>query len=92
MDDIPGRMLASAALTGLVFGYVLQRGGFCLTRAISNALLIGDGTILRAYALALLVAMVGVHVLMAAGLVEIPLRPFHWLANVGGGLAFGVGM
>lgn len=92
MDDTPWRMLASAALTGLVFGYVLQRGGFCLTRAISNALLIGDGAILRAYALALLVAMVGVHVLMAAGLVEIPLRPFRWLANVGGGLAFGVGM
>jgi len=92
MDDIAWPLFISAALTGLVLGYVLQRGGFCLTRALSNAILIGDATILRAYVLALLVAMIGVHLLLAAGLVEIPLRQFRWLANVVGGLAFGVGM
>ena len=92
MDEIPWLFYASAALTGLAFGYVLQRGGFCLTRAVSNAMLMGDGTILRAYVLALLVAMIGVQALIATGLIDIPLRPFHWLANVVGGLAFGVGM
>jgi uncharacterized membrane protein YedE/YeeE len=92
MDETPWLFYASAALTGLAFGYVLQRGGFCLTRAVSNAMLMGDGTILRAYALALLVAMIGVQALIATGLVDIPLRPFHWLANLVGGLAFGVGM
>jgi uncharacterized protein len=92
MDETPWLFYASAALTGLAFGYVLQRGGFCLTRAVSNAMLMGDGTILRAYVLGLLVAMIGVQALIATGLVDIPLRPFHWLANIVGGLAFGVGM
>ena len=52
----------SALLTGLAFGYVIQRGGFCLTRAISNLALMGDAGIVRAYVLAILVAVVGVHV------------------------------
>jgi hypothetical protein len=38
------------------------------------------------------VAVVGVHLLLTLGLVEAPIRPFRWLANVVGGLLFGVGM
>jgi len=92
MDEFPWALCGSALATGLVFGFVMQRGGFCLTRAISNAALMGDTTILRAYVLALLVAMVGVQILGVTGAVEIPLRPLHWLANVVGGALFGVGM
>jgi uncharacterized membrane protein YedE/YeeE len=92
VDEFPWALYVSAFVTGLVFGYVIQRGGFCLTRAISNAALMGDHTILRAYVLALLVAMVGVQVLGLTGLVEIPIRPLHWLANIVGGLLFGAGM
>ncbi|HKZ06486.1 MAG TPA: YeeE/YedE family protein [Methylomirabilota bacterium] len=92
MDDSTLAFWLSALLTGLAFGYVIQRGGFCFTRAISNVALMGDAGILRAYVLALLVAAVGVQLLLSVGLVEIPGRPFRWLANVAGGLAFGVGM
>jgi len=92
MDEFPWALCGSALATGLVFGFVMQRGGFCLTRAISNAALMGDTTILRAYVLALLVAMVGVQILGVTGAVEIPLRPLHWLANLVGGVLFGVGM
>jgi len=82
----------SALAAGAAFGYVTQRGGFCLMRALSNLVLMGDATILRAYALALLVAMAGVQVLMVSGLVDIPIRPFHWMSNMIGGLLFGAGM
>ena len=92
MDDTFWPFYLSALLTGFAFGYAVQRGGFCLTRALSNVFIMGDATILRAYGLALLVATVGVHLLLAAGLVEIPIRPFHWLANLVGGLIFGFGM
>jgi uncharacterized protein len=92
MDDLPILLYGSALGTGLVFGYVIQRGGFCLTRALSNAVLMRDAAILRAYVLALLVAMVGVEILQALGLVDIPLRPLRWLSNVVGGLLFGAGM
>jgi uncharacterized membrane protein YedE/YeeE len=82
----------TALLAGLLFGFCAQRGGFCLTRALSNWVLMGDTAVLRAYVLALLVAVVGVH-LLESGLVEsIPVRPFRWLANVTGGFVFGVGM
>ena len=92
MDELPWMLVASALGTGIAFGYVLQRGGFCLTRALSNAVLMRDGNVLRAYILALLVAMVGVQVIEALGLVDIPLRPLRWMSNVVGGLFFGVGM
>ena len=92
MSDVAWSFYLSAAVTGGAFGYVIQRGGFCLVRALSNLFLMSDGTIMRAYALALLVAMAGVQTLSATGLVEIPVRPFHWMANVTGGLVFGAGM
>jgi len=82
----------SAVIAGAAFGYVIQRGGFCLMRAVSNLFFMGDATIARAYALALLVAMVAVQALSAAGLVEVPIRPFHWMSNGIGGLLFGAGM
>src|SRR2546428_14152798 len=92
MDEFPWALYASSLLTGLVFGYVIQRGGFCLTRAISNAVLTRDATILRAYVLALLVAMVGVQALEATGAVEVPIRPLDWLANIPGCTPVGGGM
>ena len=85
-------MALTAVGTGLVFGYAIQRGGFCLTRALSNLFIMGDATITRAYVLALLVAAVGVQGLQGLGLVEISIRPFHWVANLTGGFIFGVGM
>ena len=92
MDEIDWPLIASALGTGIVFGFVLQRGGFCLTRAISNAALAGDTTILRAYVLALLVAMAGVQVILSFELADIPVRQLHWLSNLVGGALFGVGM
>src|SRR6266540_5420856 len=92
MTDAVWIFYLSAAITGGAFGYVIQRGGFCLMRALSNLYLMGDATIARAYALALLVAMVGVQALATAGLVDFPVRPFHWMSNVTGGLIFGAGM
>ena len=88
MDEIDWPLIASALGTGIAFGFILQRGGFCLTRAISNAALAGDTAILRAYVLALLVAMAGVQVILSFDLAEIPVRQLHWLSNlVGGALA-----
>jgi len=92
MDELPWGLYTSALSVGCVFGYVIQRGGFCLTRAISNLVLTGDTAIVRAYVLALLVAMVGVQILQVTGAVDIPIRPLHWVANILGGALFGVGM
>ena len=92
MADADWPFYLSAVIAGGIFGYVIQRGGFCLMRALANLFLMGDGTIARAYALALLVSMVAVQALSATGLVEIPIRPLHWMSNGIGGLLFGAGM
>ena len=92
MADAAWPFYVSAVIAGAAFGYVIQRGGFCLVRALANLFLMGDATIARAYGLALLVAMVAVQALAASGLVEIPVRPLHWMSNVIGGLLFGAGM
>jgi uncharacterized membrane protein YedE/YeeE len=95
MEEVSWPFYASALVTGLAFGYVTQRGGFCLTRALSNLYIMGDATIVRAYLLALVVATIGTHLLLGGGLVDLPpsaIRPLHWAANIGGGFLFGVGM
>lgn len=95
MEEVSWPFYASAVVTGLAFGYVTQRGGFCLTRALSNLYIMGDATIVRAYLLALVVATIGTHLLLGVGLVDLPpsaIRPLHWAANIGGGFLFGVGM
>lgn len=92
MDEWNATYLLTALGTGFAFGYVAERGGFCLTRALSNFFIMRDTTLVRAYLLALLIAMAGTHVLMSVGLVDIPIRPFHWLANLVGGVSFGIGM
>jgi uncharacterized membrane protein YedE/YeeE len=96
--------LALTALTalaaGALFGYCAQRGGFCLTRALSNLVLMGDSAVARAYVLALVVAVAGTFLLSTLGThlpmleftEEIPVRPFRWVANLVGGFVFGFGM
>ncbi|HYB71051.1 MAG TPA: YeeE/YedE family protein, partial [Candidatus Bathyarchaeia archaeon] len=92
MEDVPWTLYLSAVGTGLIFGYVAQRGGFCFTRALSAAVLSRDLRLLRAGVLALIVATVGVQLLATLGLVDLPLRPLRWVANIVGGLFFGAGM
>ena len=52
---------------GLAFGYALQRGRFCLNTAFRDVFLIRDSTLVRAWALALLIQMAGVHALAGLG-------------------------
>lgn len=92
MESSPLLAGGSALLAGALFGYCAQRGGFCLTRALSNLVLAGDGTVARAYLLALLVAIVGTHLLILGPLDALPVRPFRWVASLVGGFVFGIGM
>ncbi len=77
---------------GLPFGYALQRGRFCLNSAFRDILLAKDLTLLRAWLLALLVQMVGVHLFAGLGWIELVRAPFWWQAALVGGFIFGWGM
>ncbi|MDE2321594.1 MAG: YeeE/YedE family protein, partial [candidate division NC10 bacterium] len=62
------RMMGLGLITGVAFGYALQRGRFCMNSTFRDILLARDLTLLRAYLLALLIQMVGVRAMAALGL------------------------
>lgn len=83
-----------------VLGAVVRKTGFCTMGAVSDWVNLGDTGRLRAWLLAMAVALCGVLVLEAAGLARLdgdlfpPYRGgnFAWLRHLLGGFAFGIGM
>jgi len=82
---------------GLAFGVTGQRTGFCLNTGIRTFLIAGDGKKLRAFALALAVAILGSQAADAAGFVDLNQSIYlgaglSWFLLPLGGLLFGYGM
>ncbi|MFB6273071.1 MAG: YeeE/YedE family protein [Salinibacter sp.] len=80
------------ALVGLAFGYALQRGRFCVNTAFRDVLVLRHSRLLRAWALAVVVQLIGVQIVLALGWFSPDIPPLWWPANVVGGLLFGMGM
>ena len=83
----------------LVLGAVANKTNFCTMGAISDLVNIGDSGRMRAWLLAIAVAVLGVAILESTGLVKIddsfpPYRAAQlvWAENLLGGLLFGIGM
>jgi uncharacterized membrane protein YedE/YeeE len=77
---------------GVLFGFVLQRGRFCMNSAFRDAILLKDNVLLKTVFVALLVEMVGFAVMDSVGAIAINPKPFWWGANLLGSFIFGVGM
>ena len=92
--------IVSGLLIGAAFGFVLQRGRFCINSAFREVLF-QDYTMLRAYVLAVLVTMVGANLIESLGLLQPAVdgtagqlyrQAFVPWANVIGGYIFGMGI
>jgi uncharacterized membrane protein YedE/YeeE len=86
-----------AFIAGGAFGAVANRTNFCTMGAISDWVLMGDLRRMRAWMLAIAVAMVGTHALHASSLIDVDesiyrSADFGWFGAVLGGLMFGFGM
>ncbi len=85
-----------AVLTGLfvgvLFGFILQRGRFCMNSAFRDAILLKDNVLLKTVFVALLVELVGFALMDATGAITINPKPFWWGANLLGSFIFGIGM
>lgn len=87
------KTLVLGAVTGLVFGFLLQRGGLTRFRTILGQFLFRDFTMLRVMLTAMLVGGVGIYALRAGGMeIVMHVKSTAILGNVLGGLLFGVGM
>lgn len=84
--------IISGLLVGVLFGFALQRGRFCMNSAFRDIILGRDFTLFKALSVALLVEMIGFSLLAFAGIVNLNPKPLLWGANIVGGLLFGFGM
>jgi uncharacterized membrane protein YedE/YeeE len=85
---------AVAAVTGVAFGFVLERGGLGSSRKLAGQFYGTDFTVFKVLFTAIVTAMIGVFALSRAGLMDPGLLavPNTWLLpQLAGGLLFGVG-
>jgi hypothetical protein len=99
MSSLPVHVLVSllGLLAGVVFGATAQRTGFCTMGAISDVVNLQDYRRLRAWLLAIAVAIAGSQALHLSGAVDLGKSIYltanlGWLGAIIGGLMFGFGM
>jgi len=83
--------LALGLLAGIAFGFLLQKGGVAAYNVVLGQLLLTDFTVVKVMLSAVLVGMIGIYALKAAGLVRLHTKPGSLGATVIGGLIFGAG-
>lgn len=84
--------IVSGLLVGILFGFALQRGRFCMNSAFRDIILGQDFTLFKSVSAAILVEMIGFSILGFTGVVNLNPKPLMWGANIIGGLLFGFGM
>ncbi len=89
----PWSDLALGALTGLVFGFLLQKGHVTRADVILNQFLFRDFTVLKVMLTAIIVGAIGIWGMLQTGMIEsLHVKNAALLGNGVGGLIFGVGM
>jgi len=83
--------IALGFIFGVIFGFLLQKGGLTDYGVIIGQLLLTDFTVVRVMLTAILVGMVGIHVMRSAGLVDLHNKSGSIGSTVIGGLIFGAG-
>lgn len=81
------------AITGFIFGFLLQRGGVTRYRVILGQFLLKDHTVIKVMGTAIVVGAIGIYGMRAMGM-EFPLhiKSATLLGNAVGGIIFGIGM
>ena len=86
------RQLVLGFVFGIVFGFLLQKGGVARYEVLMGQFLLTDFTVIKVMVTAIAVGMVGVFAMRALGLVKLHVKPTRYAANIVGGLLFGIGM
>lgn len=90
-DKSKARQLLWGLLFGVIFGFLLQKGGVAKYHVLVGVLLLRDFTVIKVMLSAILVGMIGIFALHRAGLVKFHIKPTRYLANSVGGIIFGIG-
>jgi len=84
-------MLAGLAV-GIIFGFVLQRGRFCMNSAFRDIILMKEYTLLKSVVIAIVVQMIGFHLMATMGYIQLNPKALYWGSMIFGGFVFGIGM
>ena len=76
---------------GIIFGFLLQKGGAGKYDIILGQLLLKDFTVIKIMLSAVVVGMIGIYILKGYGLAQLHPKPGSIGMTVVGGLIFGVG-
>lgn len=76
---------------GMVFGFLLQKGGVTKYDVIIGQLLLTDFTVVKVMLSAVVTGMIGLHLMQRFGLVKLCSYTGSWGKNAIGGLIFGFG-
>ena len=86
-----GPQLAIGLIIGILFGFLLQRGGVTHYDVIIGQLLLTDFTVIKVMLSAVITGMLGIHLLRSLGLAELHPKPGSIGSVVIGGLIFAAG-
>ncbi|MDF1525243.1 MAG: YeeE/YedE thiosulfate transporter family protein [bacterium] len=78
-------------LFGIIFGFLLQKGGVTKYDVIIGQLLLEDFTVVKIMLTAVVTGAVGLHLMKGLGLVQLKPKSGSWGKNAIGGLIFGLG-
>ncbi len=77
---------------GILFGFALQRGRFCMNSAFRDIVVLKDYTLIKSVTVALLTSMAGFAILVLTNTITINPKPILWAGNLVGSFIFGIGM
>jgi uncharacterized membrane protein YedE/YeeE len=76
---------------GIIFGFLLQKGGVTKYDVIIGQLLLTDFTVIKMMLTATVTGMIGVHLLQSLNLATLHPKPGSYGSVIIGGLIFGIG-
>ena len=76
---------------GIIFGFLLQKGGVTKYDVIINQLLLKDFTVLKVMLSAVVIGMIGLYCMQSLGWIKLRPKTGSWGKNAIGGLIFGAG-
>jgi hypothetical protein len=83
--------LAWGFVFGIIFGFLLQKGGVTKYDVILGQLLLEDFTVLKIMLSAVVTGMIGIHLMKSLGWIQLNPKTGSWGKNAIGGLIFGLG-
>ena len=91
MFDAPEK-LALGLITGILFGFLLQKGRVAKFEVIVGQFLFRDWTVVKTMGTAVVVGSIGVYALVSADLASLHIRPLLPGGILLGAVCFGIGM